>query len=269
VNPFKFGLIGSTDTHLGAAGMVDEDVFPGHAAGPVSARHAVPPLVDLPMFNPGGLAVLWAEENSRDALFAAMRRREAYGTSGPRLSVRFFGGFELPADLCKRTDFGADLAPASAGARAPLFAVRAEQDPGTPERPGTALERIQIVKGWLEGGAARERVFDVAGSAPGGPGVDLDTCEPIGTGAAGLCAAWRDPAFDPAQHAFYYARVVERPSCRWSQWVCNRQGVDCADPASVRSGLEACCDPALPKTIQERAWTSPIWYTPGQGRPLS
>ncbi|MDJ0848364.1 MAG: DUF3604 domain-containing protein [Myxococcota bacterium] len=272
-NPFKFGLIGSTDTHLGAPGSVDEDAFPGHAAGLATARHEVPPLVDLPFFNPGGLAVLWAEENSRDALFAAMKRREAYGTSGPRMEVRFFAGFELPEDLCRRPGFaargyasgvpmGGDLPPAP-GAGRPRLAVRASRDPGSLDRPGTALQRIQIVKGWVEGGERRERVHDVAGAAGSAADVDLASCEPRGPGHDELCTVWTDPDFDPRSPAFYYARVVENPSCRWTQWVCNRRQVDCANPDTVGPGLEACCDPAVPRTIQERAWTSPIWYTPG------
>ena len=274
-NPFKLGLIGSTDTHLGAAGMVAEDAFPGHAAGTVSARLEVPLLIDYLAFNPGGLAVLWAEENSRDALFEAMRRREAYGTSGPRMIVRFFGGWSYPPQLCDSGRFvergyaggvpmGGDLPrPSAEQARAgPTFAVWADRDAGTPERAGTLLQRVQIVKGWVEAGRPRERVYEVAGDAKSGARVALDTCEPLGPGFDSLCAVWRDPDFDPAQHALYYARIVENPSCRWSQYVCNRHGVDCSDPTSYPGPLEDCCDPALPRTIQERAWTSPIWYTP-------
>ena len=270
-NPFKLGLIAATDTHLGAPGFVDEDQFVGHAAGRSTSRTEVPPLPDQWWFNPGGLAGVWAEENSRDSIFDAMRRREAWGTSGPRIVVRLFGGFELPEDLCSAHDFasqgyargvpmGGDLAAPPGAAAAPRFAVWAARDAGTETLPGTPLQRIQIVKLWADGAAARERVYDIAGSASNGADVDLATCAPRGPGADTLCSTWRDPDFDPNADALYYARVVENPSCRWTQWACNARHVDCA--AGAPDGLEACCDAGVPKLLQERAWTSPIWFSP-------
>jgi hypothetical protein len=270
-NPFRFGLIGSTDTHLAAPGQVDEDRHVGHAAGSVSARFGIPAFPDFALFNPGGLAVLWAEENSREALFAAMRRREAYGTSGPRMVVRLFGGWDFRAAMCEERDFvargyaggvpmGGELA-GSPPAGAPRFAVWALRDPGGAGTPTTPLERVQIVKGWLEGGRAHERVFDVAGEDTGAD-VDLATCTLRGRGADELCTVWTDPEFDPTVPAFWYVRVLENPSCRWSTWVCNRHRVDCTDPLTVPRELADCCDARIPKTIQERAWTSPIWYRP-------
>jgi hypothetical protein len=271
-NPFKFGLIASTDTHLGTPGLVEEDQHPGHGgAGAPASGETTKGLPDDLEFNPGGLAVLWAEENSRDALFAAMRRREAYGTSGPRVVVRFFGGFELPENLCdsdrfveigyrKGVPMGSDLPPARGDA--PRFAVWALRDPGTEARPGTPLQRIQIVKGWVAGGEVQERVYDVAGNVQNGASVDLATCETAGPGAENLCNVWTDPDFDPSEHAFYYARVLENPTCRWSQYVCNAHGVDCSEPNRVAKDLEACCAEDHHRSIQERAWTSPIWYAP-------
>jgi hypothetical protein len=269
-NPFALGLVAATDTHLATSGLVDEDRFVGHAAGTVSARLEIPPLPDRLDFNPGGLAVLWAEENARDSLFEAMRRREAYGTSGPRLQVRFFGGFGYASDLCAARDFaargyaggvpmGGELPPSEG---APSFAVSALADPGTLDRAGTKLQRIQIVKVWLEADAVREAVFDVAGSAANGASVDPATCRPEGRGERKLCALWRDPAFDSKAPSLWYARVVENPSCRWNAWACLAANVDCA--GDVPEGLEPCCDASVPKTIQERAWTSPIFYTPAE-----
>ena len=149
-NPYQFGLIASTDTHLGAPGAVAEDVFPGHGGAGTPARGEVPPgLPDKLEYNPGGLAVLWAEENSRDALFRAMQRREAYGTSGPRIISRFFGGWNYPQNLCEQPDriarayatgvpMGGELEP-GAGSK-PTFLVAASQDPGTPDSPGMPLQ---------------------------------------------------------------------------------------------------------------------------------
>jgi len=272
VNPFKYGLIASTDTHLGTPGATDEANHPGHGgAGAPAARELPKGLPDDFEFNPGGLAVIWAEENSRDALFEAMRRREVYGTSGPRHVVRFFGGWDLPADLCSQASFaaagyasgvpmGADLPPRAA--ERPAFAVSALRDPGTPQSPGVALQRVQIVKGWLENGVSRERVYEVAGNPDNGASVDLKTCAPEGPGSDSLCSVWQDPDFDASQRAFYYARVVENPSCRWSTFACNAKRVDCSDPGSVPKELAVCCEPGRRKTVQERSWTSPIWYSP-------
>jgi hypothetical protein len=219
--------------------------------------------------------VLWAEENSREALFAAMRRREAYGTSGPRIGVRFFGGWSYADDLCESPAFaaagyaggvpmGGDLPPQSpaVGGGGPVFAISALRDPGSAGSPGAPLQRIQIVKGWIETGATREQVYDVAGTPDNGAGVDLDSCAASGAGHDALCAVWRDPDFDAGQHAFYYARAVENPTCRWSQKLCRARGVRCDDPSSIADGFEACCAPEHVRVIQERAWTSPIWYRP-------
>lgn len=277
VNPFKLGLLASTDTHLGAGGYVDEETHPGHGGAGISAPGEMPPgLPDDIEFNPGGLAVLWAEENSRDALFAAMQRREAYGTSGPRMIVRFFGGWNYDEDLCAVGDIaaigyrdgvpmGADLPRRPSAAAAPVFAIAALRDPGTARRPGIPLQRIQIIKGWTRDGEVFERVFDVAGDPDNAAGVDERTCTPFGTGFDSLCTVWRDPEFDPNVPAFYYARVVENPICRWSTRLCLDAGVDCSNRSTIGPGFEACCDERYPKTIQERAWTSPIWFAAEEG----
>jgi len=273
VNPMQLGLIGSTDTHFSAAGRVEEDEHMGHGAGLVFAAHGIPPFPDQPENNPGGLAVIWAEENSRDALFEAMKRREVYATSGPRIVVRVFGGWDLPADICGRGDFveagyargvpmGAELPPAPPGG-VPTFAISALRDPGSPGRPGAPLERLQVVKLWEDDGQAHEQVFDVAGAAvPAAASVNAATCAVRPAGRDSVCAVWRDPTFDRVRHAAYYVRVLEQPSCRWSTWACLRNQADCGRPETATGSLAACCDPALPKTIRERAWTSPIWYVP-------
>jgi hypothetical protein len=279
INPFRFGLIGSTDTHNATPGLVHEEDYA--AAGHLGTRDATPEfqLEGLALgitggieANGGGLGVVWAEENSRDALFAAMRRREVYGTSGTRPIVRFFGG-RIPRNVCRNgtviqrgyesgVPMGGEIGPV---ASAPRFAVMASKDPGP---PGTPLQRIQIIKGWVDGaGVAHEKVFEVAGDPDNGASVDPATCVPSGSGFADLCAVWSDPEFDRDQRAFYYARVLENPVCRWHQYICNGAGVSCAVPSSIPPGYEECCNTDRPVTIQERAWTSPIWYRPeGVGR---
>jgi hypothetical protein len=275
-NPYRFGLIASTDTHLGTPGAAEEDRFLGHGGAGVPARDAIPPgLPDNPRYNPGGLAVLWAEENRRDALFRAMRRREAYATSGPRMEVRFFGGWGYPVDLCRSADriarayesgvpMGGVLADPPPGGK-PTFLLAARQDPGTAGSPGVPLQRVQLIKGWIDAqGQRRERVVDVAGRAGNGADVDSRTCEQRGEGHAELCTVWTDPDFSPSEQAFYYARVVENPSCRWSQRMCVAAGVDCARPDTITAGFEGCCAADHRPVIQERAWTSPIWYPADQ-----
>ena len=272
VNPFKFGLMASTDTHNGLAGGVQERTWPGHlgiADGSPERRlrwREGGSMGDSSN-NPGGLIGVWAEENARDAIFDAMQRKEVFGTSGPRIEPRLYAGWALPVDLCERPDplgvalasgvpMGADLPPRE-GEAGPAFAVWARRDPGTAEDPGGLLQRIQIVKGWVDAaGVVHESVFDVAGG-PNEADVDPATCTPRGPGHAALCGVWRDPDFDPSRRAVYYARIVENPSCRYSAWQC------LALPESERPS--GCAHDLMQPIQQERAWTSPVWYSPAEG----
>lgn len=267
VNPFKFGLMASTDTHNGMAGGVEERSYPGHlGVGDATILQRTTYDSDVPgnaSNNPGGLIGVWAEENSRESLFAGMRRKEVFGTSGPRIKVRMFGGWDYPSDLCDAPDLaaqayaggvpmGGDLDGPARGA--PTFVALGMRDPGTPQAPGGLLQRVQVIKGWVDDdGAIHQQIYDVAGSGSGAS-VDPSTCAPSGPGHDVLCSVWRDPDFDPGRRAVYYTRVVENPSCRYSAWQCLA-----ADP-SERS--PDCDEDVVPKTIQERAWSSPIWYTP-------
>jgi len=274
VNPYAFGMIGSTDTHNSTPGDVEEYSYDGCCLLDATTEERLATdesgLLTWPVRNPGGLVGVWAEENTRDALFDAMKRRETFATTGPRIEPRLFAGWDVEGDLCGRSDFasaaraqgvpmGGDLPlrPARADA-APILAVSALRDAGTPEWPGGKLQRIQIVKGWVgDDGATHQAIYDVAGDAANGASVDLATCTPEGPGFDALCSVWRDPDFDASRSAVYYARAVENPSCRWSTWECLRTSPD-ARPA-------LCSDPAFPKTIQERAITSPVWYHPDGG----
>ena len=275
VNPWQFGFLGATDTHLGTPGAVAEDRHLGHGgAGKTVRLGETPALPDDIEYNPGGLAGVWAEENTRDALFSAMRRREVFGTSGPRLSLRFFGGWDYAPTLCGSPDFvaqgyaggvpmGSELLKPSRTGVPPRFAVMALRDPGTEDLPSTPLQRLQIIKGWVDdGGKRRQRIYEVAGSPDNGASVDVSTCTRRGTGYNRLCTVWRDPDHDSSKGAWYYARVVENPSCRWSAYVCRERGVDCKRPETVPKGYAACCDRNFSLRQQERAWSSPIWYKP-------
>ncbi len=270
VNPYRLGFIASTDTHNGTPGATVEETFIGHRGtddDTPSKQLGTPVLTDGGVvFSPGGLAAVWAEENSRPSIFDALRRKEVFGTSGTRIVVRVFGGWNYPSDLCAAPDLvrqgyaggvpmGGVLAPRPPAASAPTFVISALRDPGTAERPGTPLQRLQVVKGWIDNGAAQYEVFDVAGNPNNAATVDERTCATSGAGAESLCTVWTDLSFKPDQQAFYYVRVLENPACRWTAYVCNRL------PQAERP--PACSDPAVPKSIQERAWTSPIWYEPG------
>jgi len=272
-NPYRLGFIASTDNHLGTPGSVEEKGFEGHTAASLLLNFESQILPDALEYGPGGLAAVWAEENTRDALFAAMKRRETYGTSGPRMKVRFFGGWQYPGDLCQDPDFARQgyaggvpmggVLPRSETGSAPRFAVRALRDPGTVAHPAMPLQRLQIIKGWVDDeGSAQERVYEVAGEPGNGARVDTATCRASGAGFDQLCAVWSDPDFAAGQRAYYYARAVENPSCRWSQYICNAHAVDCARPETIGEGMEDCCAAEHRPIIQERAWTSPIWYQP-------
>ena len=266
INPFKYGLIGSTDDHRSMPGSADEETWQGDFFGEIGATTP-----GSPLNNPGGLAAVWAEENTRDAIFDALRRRETFATSGPRIRVRFFGGWELPDDLHtgphlveegyrSGVPMGGDLPAAPAGVDAPRFVVWATRDANSAH-----LQKLQIVKGWDEpDGGSAEQVYDVAcdsGQPPdpetqrcadNGAQVNLADCSvTAGAGAAELSAAWTDPEFDPSRRAFYYVRVLENPTCRWTTWRALESG----------AGLPA----GVPPVIKERAWSSPIWYTPHGG----
>jgi hypothetical protein len=291
-NPYKFGLIGSSDTHTAAisddeanyfskVGLLDQD---GYWRGAVPLpEQFIAAFEDNPRTNlkeiegntymtsayetwgASGLAGVWAEENTREAIYDAFRRRETFATSGPRIRVRFFGGYGFDdamlgaQDMVTRayaegTSMGSDLI--AKGGEAPSFILWATRD-----AKSAGLQRLQIIKGWTVNGEHNEKVYDVACSDGGqvdpatnrcpdnGARVDLTDCSiTTGVGDPELKATWKDPDFDPSLRAFYYLRVLENPTCRWSTWDALRAGV------APRSDLAS--------TIQERAWSSPIWYVP-------
>jgi len=273
VNPYPFGFIGSTDNHMATPGAVSEyDIPYKFGATPQALLEVGKRKRGPPFWNPGGLAGVWAEENTRDSIFDALKRRETFSTSGPRIVPRFFGSWELAPKICEQSDLaeigyaagvpmGHRLPARPPGAEAPWFAVAALADPGTAGQPGGLLQRIQIVKGWVDAeGLFHQEIHDVAGRADNGAAVDLTTCTPTGPGAASLCTGWTDPRFDPAVDAVYYARIVENPSCRWSTRLC------LSLPEDERP--DGCTSDRLPRLIQERAWTSPIWYSATATRAL-
>ncbi|MFK8019839.1 MAG: DUF3604 domain-containing protein [Pseudomonadales bacterium] len=273
VNPYRFGLVGGTDNHNAAPGDVSESNYEGCCANSdstVTKRLSVKkgfagkgPVAR----NPGGLMGVWASQNTRDDLFDAMQRREVFATSGPRIQPRFFAGWHIDENICDGSvaqlgyaggvPMGAELA-TDTQAGSPLFVASAVADLGTSGEPGTALQRLQIIKLWHDTeGQFHQQVHDIAGNQNNGAGVDLDTCASTSTTGAQtrltMCATWRDVDYSAQQSAAYYVRVLENPSCRWSWRHCISQ------PESERS--QACQDETVPKIIQERAWTSPIWLT--------
>jgi hypothetical protein len=281
VNPFKFGLIGSTDMHTGLATTTEDNFFGKVAllepsADPIRFDEVVAGRIPegrarkdqhlARETSASGLAAVWAHDNTRDALWDAMARKEVYATTGTRLVVRVFGGFDFTAQDLERSDFaehgyargvpmGGDLKAAPAG-KVPSLLVRAMRD-----ADGANLDRVQVIKGWLDAaGKTHEQVYDLAWSGDRKAGKD-GKLPPVGNtvdvkqasytnaiGAPYLSAYWQDPAFDPKQRAFYYVRVLEIPTPRWTTYDAKFFGVKL--PSDV------------PTSIQERAYTSPIWYTP-------
>lgn len=291
-NPYQFGFIGSSDTHT-AAGSYDEETYfskaglldsDGERRGsvPVSAgtaeiiRSAGRAVVkdiegrsyivaDYETWGASGLTGVWADENDRESIYAALRRKETFATSGPRLQVRLFAGYELDDQAAHAGDWrdaysegvpmGAELSAQPDGA--PTFVAWASRDANS-----APLQRLQIIKGWVVNGEHHERVYDVACSDGGevdpethrcpdnGARVNLADCSITGdVGASELTSVWHDPEFEPSHRAFYCVRVLENPTCRWSTW------------DAVRAGVAPRED--LAKTLQERAWSSPIWIFPG------
>ena len=302
-NPYKFGLIGSSDSHTGA-GAYDENNYwskVGLLDGTAQARGAVPLSAErvkmlreyaeeykqplgiseeeqgtytapgfFDQWGASGLAVVWSENNTRDSIFAALKRKETFATTGTRMAVRFFAGYDMQSiDLnseslikeayTKGVTMGADLM--AEGTKSPDFIVWAQRD-----KNGSPLQRIQIIKGWIDAtnSVPYEMVYDVACSdglsvdpltnrcPDNGARVNINDCSiSQDVGSAELKTTWSDPDFDPAAKSFYYVRVLENPTCRWSTW------------DAIKAGLKPRA--VLHQTIQERAWTSPIWLIPEEG----
>ncbi len=274
IDPYLMGFIGSSDTHLGTPGAVEEADHQGHGgAGRVEFGELPQGLPDDLEFNPGGLAAVWAEENTRDALFSAMQRRETYGTSGPRIRLRFFGGWNYDPYLCNRGM--RDIVGQGYARGAPMGGVLEEKPGGRlgfvidawRASRSARLQQVQIIKGWVDGqGNTREKIYLAAGDPENGASVDPVSCQTQGSGYDRLCQVWQDPDFKRGQQAYYYARVVENPSCRWSARVCSAHQVDCEQPGKIPEGLAGCCAPEHRPVVQERAWSSPIWYRPAAAR---
>jgi hypothetical protein len=274
VNPYKFGMIGSTDSHTGLA-TTREDNFWGKHSGlepePGRPDHIVAKMGDEVVLGweqlAGGLAAVWARENTREALFEAMERKETYATTGPRMTVRVFAGWDFEKDEVQRPDFaeqgytrgvpmGGDLRSAPSG-KDPTFMIRAVRDPD-----GANLDRVQVIKGWLDAsGELHERVYDVVVSDGRSIGSNGRCQQAVGStvdvrnatfentiGDPVMLGYWKDPDFDAAERAFYYVRVIEIPTPRWVAYDAKYFGGSISDD--------------LFPTTQERAYTSPIWYTP-------
>ena len=291
-NPYKFGVIGSSDTHIGAASLEEDNYFgkiglmddtpEKRGSDPASFLYGTliklvaPDMVEevddqtyldfsgYKYWSASGIAGVWAEQNTREAIYDALRRKETFATSGTRIKVRFFASYDLTnaqlnsPDLVKNAyQSGVTMGDTleASGDRQPTFLTWAVADPNTAQ-----LQRVQIIKGWLENGEHQEQVYDVACSdgltvdpkthrcPDNGAQVNLDDCSrTANVGAAELKTLWQDPDFTPGQEAFYYVRVLENPVCRWSTW------------DALRTGNKPRSD--LPATIQERAWSSPIWYS--------
>ncbi len=278
-NPYRFGMIGASDTHDAGASYKESKYFSklGLNDGTPERRGSVPPggaktweepvqsRGSVPYFGASGLAGVWADENTRESIYDAFRRKETFATTGPRIRVRFFASYDFRDDAPESSDLvakayehgvpmGADLPARRRGA--PRFLVWAVQDPES-----ARLQRVQVIKGWIEDGEAKERVYDVACSddlevdpkthrcPDNGAEVNLADCSvSADVGAAQLKTLWTDPEFDRGQRAFYYVRALENPTCRWSMWDAMRAGTP------PRPGLDT--------TLQERAFSSPIWLIP-------
>ena len=278
-NPYKFGVVGASDTHDTAAAYSQSNYFGGHGLLDATPQTRLSGKKEsglaMSQLSVSGLGGVWAEQNTRESIFAAMQRKETFGTSGPRIKMRLFGGWDFAPDVLKQKDWvktgyangvsmGSDLSPPKG--KAPAFIVWAVKDPDEAN-----LDRIQIVKGWTKSGQTFEKIYDVAWSGkrkltpapvqnvlyrgndmellPVGNTVDIKNASYTNTiGAVELKTVWTDPEFDPSLHAFYYARVLQIPTPRWTTYDAKTLGVP---PPSN-----------LPASIQERAWTSPIWYTP-------
>ena len=270
-NPYKFGVVSGSDSHVSVVPYRQKNFFGVHGTVDDTAQKRIDGATVLGLnslwVTPAGLSAVWAEENTREAIFAAMKRKETYSTSGVRIPLRFFGGWALDAALLKPKDWvkaayskgvpmGSDLP--SPKNKAPSFVVWAAKDPDSGN-----LDRIQIVKGWSRNGQSFEKIYDVAWAGTRKPDPKTGRVPPIGStvdlargtytnsiGAVELKTAWVDPDFDPTLDAFYYARVLEIPTPRWSTI------------QAVKLGRVPPSGTGFTPVIQERAWSSPVWYTP-------